>query len=109
LVKLAISAFFLYVNTEIILNVSDKHHKKARELIIKVQNDKYTVYFSNIKKIIIKKNRNVFKEIFIGTKTLDKQILYFLTSSKKLNINSLNNQEALFEDLTLLRNKVGKK
>lgn len=96
-------------NTEIILNVSDKHHKKARELIIKVQNDKYTVYFSNIKKIIIKKNRNVFKEIFIGTKTLDKQILYFLTSSKKLNINSLNNQEALFEDLTLLRNKVGKK
>jgi len=96
-------------NTEIILNVSDKHYKKARELIIKVKNDKYTIYFSNIKKIIIKKNRTVFKEIFRGIKTLDRQILYFLTSSKKLNINSLNNLEALFEDLTLLRNKVGKK
>ena len=83
--------------------------KKTRELIIKNKIDKYTIYFSNIEKIIIKKNRTLFKEIYTDIKTLNKQILYFLTSSKKLNINSLNNLEALFEDLTLLRNKVGKK
>ncbi len=96
-------------NIDIILNVNDRHYKKTRELIIKVKNEKYTIYFSNIKKIIIRKNKKLFKKIFTNIKTLDKQILYFLKSSKKLNINSLNNLDALFQDLTFLRNRIGKK
>tara|TARA_B100001059_G_scaffold73401_1_gene70821 strand:+ start:1160 stop:2044 length:885 start_codon:yes stop_codon:yes gene_type:complete len=93
-----------YKDTKIILNASNKKKIKTRKILIQTNKNKYLINFVNMKKIIIKKDGQIYKKITKNIKNLPLQILYFLNNHNKIKVNSLNKLTYLFKDLRRIKN-----
>ena len=93
-----------YKDTKIILNASNKKKIKTRKILIQTNKNKYLINFVNMKKIIIKKDGQIYKKITKNIKNLPLQILYFLNNHNKIKVNSLSNLTYLFKDLRRIKN-----
>jgi len=93
-----------YKDTKIILNASNKKKIKTRKILIQTNKNKYLINFVNMKKIIIKKDGQIYKKITKNIKNLPLQILYFLNNHYKIKVNSLNKLTYLFKDLRKIKN-----
>ena len=93
-----------YKDTKIILNASNKKKIKTRKILIQTNKNKYLINFVNMKKIIIKKDGQIYKKITKNIKNLPLQILYFLNNHYKIKVNSLNKLTYLFKDLRRIKN-----
>jgi len=93
-----------YKDTKIILNASNKKKIKTRKILIQTNKNKYLINFVNMKKIIIKKDGQIYKKITKNIKNLPLQILYFLNNHYKIRVNSLNKLTYLFKDLRRIKN-----
>ena len=93
-----------YKDTKIILNASNKKKRKTRKILIQTNKNKYLINFVNMKKIIIKKDGQIYKKITKNIKNLPLQILYFLNNHNKIKVNSLSNLTYLFKDLRRIKN-----
>jgi len=93
-----------YKDTKIILNASNKKKIKTRKILIQTNKNKYLINFVNMKKIIIKKDGQIYKKITKNIKNLPLQILYFLNNHNKIKVNSLSKLTYLFKDLRRIKN-----
>lgn len=72
---------------------------KTRKILIQTNINKYLINFVNMKKIIIKKDGQIYKKITKNIKNLFLQILYFLNNHNEIKVNSLSKLTYLFKDL----------
>lgn len=93
-----------YKDTKIILNASNKKKIKTRKILIQTNKNKYLINFVNMKKIVIKKDGQIYKKITKNIKNLPLQILYFLNNHNKIKVNSLSKLTYLFKDLRRIKN-----
>lgn len=60
---------------------------KTEKILIQTNKNKYLINFVKMKKIIIKKDGQIYKKITEYIKNLPLQILYFLNNHNKIKVN----------------------